>query len=67
MPYMDSAAPVEHSDNSQIARAAGTVMVAILLGQAFSLLSSIYITRAFGTGMQNEAFNRRQPPAGYSL
>ena len=44
-------------------------MIAILLGQAFSLLSSIYITRAFGTGIQNEAFNaaNRLPDILYNL
>jgi putative peptidoglycan lipid II flippase len=66
---MDSALPVENSENRQIARAAGTVMVAILLGQVFSLLSSIFITHAFGTGIENEAFNaaNRLPDILYQL
>lgn len=49
-------APVQ-SANRQIARAAGTVMIAMVLNQVFSLLSSILITHAFGTGLENEAFN----------
>jgi putative peptidoglycan lipid II flippase len=53
---MDSPATEGTTANRQIARAAGTVMFAILAGQVFSLLSSMLITGAFGTGMENEAF-----------
>jgi putative peptidoglycan lipid II flippase len=69
MRYMDSAPPLENTENHRIARDAGTVMIAILLGQVFSLLSSILITRAFGTGIQNEAFNasNRLPDILYQL
>ncbi len=69
MRYMDSNPVEANSDNRQIARAAGTVMIAILLGQVFSLLSSIFITNAFGTGIENEAFNaaNRLPDILYNL
>ncbi len=58
-----------NTENRRIARDAGTVMIAILLGQVFSLLSSILITNAFGTGIQNEAFNasNRLPDILYQL
>lgn len=44
-------------------------MFAIVLGQVFSLLSSILITWAFGTGIANEAFNasNRLPDILYQL
>ena len=44
-------------------------MLAILAGQVFSLLSSIVITNAFGTGIENEAFNaaNRLPDILYNL
>ncbi len=44
-------------------------MIAIILGQVFSLLSSIFILRAFGTGVENEAFNasNRLPDILYQL
>lgn len=66
---MDSTPPVENTENRQIARAAGTVMIAIILGQVFSLLSSMIITNAFGTGIENEAFNasNRLPDILYQL
>ena len=66
---MESAADAAPTENRQLARAAGTVMFAIALGQVFSLLSSIFITRAFGTGMENEAFNaaNRLPDILYNL
>lgn len=69
IPYMDSTGPVENTENRQIAHAAVTVMVAIILGQVFSLLSSIFITRAFGTGMENDAFyaSNRLPDILYQL
>lgn len=69
IPCMDSSAPVENTENRQIARAAGTVMIAILLGQVFSLLSTILITKAFGTGLENDAFNasNRLPDILYQL
>jgi putative peptidoglycan lipid II flippase len=57
------------TDNQKIAKAAGTVMVAMILGQAFSLISSMLITRAFGTSAQNEAFYaaNRLPDILYNL
>jgi len=65
---MDSTAP-ENMENRRIARDAGTVMLAIILGQVFSLLSSMLITWAFGTGVSNEAFNasNRLPDILYQL
>lgn len=69
MRYMDSTTASEIPENRRIARDAGTVMIAIILGQVFSLLSSILITRAFGTGVANEAFNasNRLPDILYQL
>ena len=69
MRYMDAATLPGNTENRRIARDAGTVMLAILLGQVFSLLSSILITRAFGTGIQNEAYNasNRLPDILYQL
>ena len=57
------------NDNQQIAKAAGTIMIAMILGQVFSLVSSMLITRAFGTSAQNEAFYaaNRLPDILYSL
>ncbi len=68
MRYMDSTTP-ENIENRRIARDAGTVMLAIILGQVFSLLSSMLITWAFGTGVSNEAFNasNRLPDILYQL
>lgn len=68
MRCMDSTAP-ENMENRRIARDAGTVMLAIILGQVFSLLSSMLITWAFGTGVSNEAFNasNRLPDILYQL
>ena len=65
---MDSTTP-ENIENRRIARDAGTVMLAIILGQVFSLLSSMLITWAFGTGVSNEAFNasNRLPDILYQL
>ena len=67
--YMDSTPAPAHIENHRIARDAGTVMIAIILGQVFSLLSSILITWAFGTGVANEAFNasNRLPDILYQL
>lgn len=66
---MNSTTEPANNENRRLARDAGTVMIAILLGQIFSLLSSILITRAFGTGVQNEAFNaaNRLPDILYQL
>ena len=57
------------SDNKQIARAAGTIMLAMVLGQVCSLASSMLITRAFGTSYQNEAYlaANRLPDILYNL
>ena len=66
---MESSPEAARTENQQLARAAGTVMIAILAGQVFSLLSSIVITNAFGTGIENEAFNaaNRLPDILYNL
>ena len=68
-PAMESLPTEGTTANRQIARAAGTVMFAIIAGQVFSLLSSMLITRAFGTGMENEAFfaANRLPDILYNL
>lgn len=57
------------NDNRQIARAAGTIFFAMIIGQALSLVSSMLITRAFGTGASNEAFfaANRLPDIIYNL
>ena len=57
------------TDNQKIARAAGTIMVPMILGQVFSLISTMLITRTFGTGAQNEAFYaaNRLPDILYNL
>ena len=52
----DSASVPISSANRQIARAASSIMVVMVLNQVFSLISSMLITRAFGTGMANDAF-----------
>jgi len=66
---MDSITAADNLENRRIARDAGTVMIAIILGQVFSLVSSILITWAFGTGVANEAFNasNRLPDILYQL
>ena len=43
--------------NTQIARAAGTVMVAFALSQVAGLVRQILATRAFGTSAEMDAFN----------
>jgi putative peptidoglycan lipid II flippase len=43
--------------NSQIARAAGTVMVALVLSQVIGLVRQILVANAFGTELEMEAFN----------
>lgn len=55
--------------NQQIVRAASTIMIAMILGQIFSLLSSMLIGRAYGTGNQNDAFlaANRLPDILYNL
>ena len=45
-----------HSANRQIARAAGTVMFAMVLSQGVGLLAKVLTARAFGTGAESEAF-----------
>jgi putative peptidoglycan lipid II flippase len=40
-----------------IARAAGTVMVAIILGQLTSLVRQVLVAHTFGTGLEMDAFN----------
>jgi putative peptidoglycan lipid II flippase len=44
------------SANRQIARAAGTVMFAMILSQVVGLLAKVLTARAFGTGSESEAF-----------
>jgi putative peptidoglycan lipid II flippase len=57
------------TDNQQIARAAGTIVIAMVVGQALSLVASMLITRAFGTSARNEAFfaANRLPDIIYNL
>ncbi|MGA2489712.1 MAG: lipid II flippase MurJ, partial [Anaerolineales bacterium] len=43
--------------NQQIARAAGTVMIAFGLSQVAGLVRQILVTRAFGTSGMMDAFN----------
>jgi putative peptidoglycan lipid II flippase len=67
---MESTEPINAgTDNQRIARAAGTVMLAMILGQVFSLVSSMLITGAFGTSARNEAFfaANRLPDILYNL
>jgi putative peptidoglycan lipid II flippase len=45
-----------HSANRQIARAAGTVMLAMMCSQVVGLLAKVLTARAFGTGAESEAF-----------
>jgi putative peptidoglycan lipid II flippase len=54
---MDSPLSTQNSANRQIARAAGTVMIAFLLSSLISVARGMVILRAFGTGSENEAFN----------
>jgi len=54
---MDSPTSTQNIANRQIARAAGTVMVAFLLSSLINLAKGIIILRVFGTGPENEAFN----------
>ncbi len=44
------------SANRQIAMAAGTVMIAYIFSSVINLAKGVVILRAFGTGMENEAF-----------
>jgi len=46
----------KRSANKQIARAAGTVMLAFVLSNVVGLIRSILISRAFGTGYEYDAF-----------
>ena len=48
--------PTPQSGTRQIARAAGTVMVAFVLSNLTGLLRQVLVARAFGTGMEMEAF-----------
>lgn len=45
-----------HQANRQIARAAGTVMLAYILSNLAGLLAKAFTARAFGTGADSEAF-----------
>jgi putative peptidoglycan lipid II flippase len=51
-----SPANASTSANRQIARAAGTVMLAMVLSQVAGLLAKSLIGSSFGTGLENEAF-----------
>ena len=53
---MESPNPPSLSANRQIAMAAGTVMIAYVLSSVINLAKGVVILRAFGTGMENEAF-----------
>lgn len=53
---MESPSTSPISANRQIARAAGTVMVAYVLSSVINLAKGVVILRAFGTGLENEAF-----------
>ena len=44
------------SANRQIARAAGTVMIAMVVSQLVGLLAKTLTARAFGTGLESDAF-----------
>lgn len=57
MDSLDQSTSTAQSANRQIVRAAGTVMIAMVMNQVFSLVSSILINQVFGTGMANEAYN----------
>ena len=46
----------ESNANSRIARAAGTIMFAILLGQIAGLLRGVLVARAFGASPELDAF-----------
>lgn len=48
---------IKRSSTVQVARAAGTVMVAFILSSLTGLLRQILVARAFGTGAEMEAFN----------
>ena len=57
MMLMDSgSAPEIPSANRQIARAAGTVMGAIVLSQIVGLAAKMLTAQAFGTGIESNAF-----------
>jgi putative peptidoglycan lipid II flippase len=67
---MDSSETITSpNDNQQIARATGTIMIAMVLCQVFSLVSSMLITRVFGTSAQMDSFNaaNRLPDILYNL
>ncbi|MGV8025853.1 MAG: murein biosynthesis integral membrane protein MurJ [Anaerolineaceae bacterium] len=53
MPQNES---TQHQANRQIARAAGTVMVAYILSNLAGLLAKTITAKAFGTGTDSEAF-----------
>jgi putative peptidoglycan lipid II flippase len=52
-----AAAPAPVTANRQIARAAGTVMLAYALSQVLGLARWMLMSRYFGTGMEADAFN----------
>ena len=54
---MTSPSLSQQTANRQIARAAGTVMIAFLFTSVISLARGVVVLRTFGTGMENDAFN----------
>ena len=46
----------EKSGSRQIARAAGTIMAAIVLGQLFGLVAKLLLANAYGTAAESDAF-----------
>ena len=54
---MDSSVKTPLSANQQIARAAGTVMVAFIISNLVGVLRGIVITNAFGTSADYDSFN----------
>ncbi|MFN2305019.1 MAG: lipid II flippase MurJ, partial [Anaerolineales bacterium] len=54
---MDSSVKTPPSANQQIARAAGTVMVAFIISNLVGVLRGIVITNAFGTSADYDSFN----------
>lgn len=54
---MESSVKTPPSANQQIARAAGTVMVAFIISSLVGVLRGIVITNAFGTSAEYDSFN----------
>ncbi len=54
---MTQAESTTPSANQQIARAAGTVMVAFIISNLVGVIRGIVITNAFGTSVEMDSFN----------